>query len=169
MRIFQHTFTRFIALFAAFAAATLAVAAASTQAPQTRILIFSGMTDAQTNAFYGRMNQSNAKVDKYFRPQKLDQADIVVYLLKSWDDLAQAPGARQLPNIFEQVKAIDEKAVSHTIWADLTGGHSLRFLFFSLEAAGYPGLTCYADYVAREVDRKAGDEFSNPYLRDCKK
>ena len=168
MRTLRYTFTLLFALLAA-AAATLAAAASNAQAQQTRILIFSGMTGDQTNAFYGRMNQSNAKVDKGFRPQRLDQADIVVYLLKSWDDLAQAPGARQLPNIFEQVQAIDKKAVSHTIWADLTSGHSLRFLFFSLEAAGYPGLTCYADYIAREVDRKAGDEFSNPYLRDCKK
>lgn len=177
MSLFQYTFTplraamnmtpfrRFFILVITLAALT---GAASAEAQKSRILIISGMTDEQTTAFYGRMNERNGKVDRAFRPQKLDQADIVVYLLKSWDELAQAPGARQLPDIFSRVQAIDKKATSHSVWANLTSGHPLRFIFFSLEAAGYPGLTCYADYIAREVDRSAGDEFSNPYLRDCK-
>ena len=163
------TMTSFRWLFILAAALTALTSAATAEAQKSRLLIISGMTDEQTTAFYGRMNERNSKVDRDFRPQKLDQADIVVYLLKSWDDLAQAPGARQLPNIFSQVQGVDKKATSHSIWANLTNGHPLRFIFFSLEAAGYPGLTCYADYIAREVDRQAGDEFSNPYLRDCKK
>ena len=149
-------------LIALFAQGALAMNSDDTK---KRVLLFSGMSPEQTDAFYTLMAQTNPLVDGEFRPQSLEEADVVAYLLTSWSDAPSAPGAAQLPEIFNRIYDIEATALSKSIHFELDNGKKFRFVFYSLESSGFAPLKCFAIDLAHEATLEIDDEKN--HLFDC--
>ena len=132
-----------------------------------RVLIFSAMSDLENDAFYALLEQTNPNIDGSFRPKSLYEADTVVYLLNSWDDAESAPGADDLPQVFESIYEAESPVLSRGTFVDLGDEHSLHFVFYSLFDGGYAPLKCFALDLAVEVERELGDQFQNNAFGDC--
>ncbi|MVO16211.1 hypothetical protein GO984_10340 [Rhodobacteraceae bacterium CY05] len=132
-----------------------------------RVIIFSAMNDAEIDAFYTLLEQTNPDIDGLFRPQSFDETDTVVYLLDSWSAAQNAPGAQELPYIFERVYQVKSPALAHGTYIELNDGRFLQFIFYSLSDGGYAPLKCFALHLAIEIKRELGDEFQNNTFSDC--
>ncbi|AEV39727.1 hypothetical protein PSE_p0145 (plasmid) [Pseudovibrio sp. FO-BEG1] len=141
--------------------------AISEETEKKRVLIFSGMSTSQSDTFYAHLEQSNPEINGSFRPKDLNEANYVVYLLKTWDDARFAPGAEELPEIFKHIEAIKKPATDVSLKAALSDDRDIRFIFYSLADSEYPSLECIANHLALEVSRKQGDHFENNMIRDC--
>ncbi|WP_300038749.1 hypothetical protein [uncultured Roseobacter sp.] len=133
----------------------------------TRVFVISGMTEAQSEAFYSLIEEKNPRIVSSKRPQSSEETDLIVYMLDNWDAASDAPGANEFPQIFSGLEKLDETAVSYSAWATFSSGHSIRFIFYSLRDAGYPPLRCFASHLAFEADRAVGQDFKNNALVDC--
>ena len=132
-----------------------------------RVFVVSGMTEAQSDAFYALLEEKNSRIVSSKIPQNSEETDLIAYLLDNWGAASDAPGASELPKIFSGLEKLDETAVSYSTWATFSSGHSIRFIFYSLSNAGYPSLRCLASHLAFEADRAVGEDFKNNALVDC--
>ncbi|MES0872390.1 hypothetical protein [Pseudovibrio sp. SCP19] len=139
----------------------------SEEAGRKRVLIFSGMSASVSNAFYGLLEEANPEIDSSFRPKSLSEADITVYFFNAWSDAPSAPGAKELYNVFDRLDKSDVPLVSQGVWATMSTGREMRFVFYSLSDAKYPPLECYARHLALEAKREPGENFENNHLFDC--
>lgn len=154
-------------LFFLFAFLGAALAAFGGEADKKRILIISLMNDVEVEAFYSLLEQKNPDIDGSFRPTSLDESDVVVYLLDSWEVAHNVPGARELPSVFEGVYEVKSPTLRHNVFATSGDGRNLQFIFYSLNDNGYAPIKCFALDIAVEVKREMGDFFENSTLIDC--
>jgi len=134
---------------------------------KTRAMIISAMTAPELTAFYALMGETNPNIDTEFRPPTINDADAIAYFLTSWSDAPFAPGAQEMPEIFELADSAESPNVSLSITASFDDGRQLRFYFYSLSDSGFAPLACYAPHLATEITRNPGEEFENNYLQDC--
>lgn len=154
----------FIFMFMTISTGALALDGVS---DKKRVLIISLMNDVEVEAFYTLLEQTNPNIDGSFRPTSLDEADVVVYMLDSWDVAQNVPGARELPIVFESVHKVKSPILRHNVFGTTADGRILHFVFYSLFDNGYPPLKCFALDIAVEAKRQQGEFFETSILQDC--
>ncbi len=153
-----------VCLFAIISTGALALDANLTK---KRVLIISLMNDVEVDAFYTLLEQTNPNIDGSSRPTSLDESDVVVYLLDSWDVAQNVPGARELPIVFESVYKVKSPILRHNVFGTTADGRILHFVFYSLFDNGYPPIKCFALDIAVEAKRQQGEFFETSILQDC--
>ena len=156
-----------VILLAFFLVSTFGAVAMSYMPDRKRLLLVSSLSEAQLSAFYLRVEELNPNVDGSFRPNALNESDVVVYLLDSWSSAANAPGFQDLAPVFERVAKVTSPAVSHSMFVKMADGRDIQFIFYSTSDTGYAPLKCFAADIAIEAHRTPGDEFENHSLTDC--
>lgn len=123
---------------------------------ELRVAIFSKMDDPTLDAFYHALALANPDINPDVRPSGLDDTDALVFFLDRWQDVDYAPGAKELSEIFDKVRANRPDAVSQMFVASRQDGREIRFLFYSLSSTGYLSLACYAREVAAVLNDEPG-------------
>lgn len=156
-----------VILLAFFLVFSFGAVAMSSMPDKKRLLIVSSLSEAQSSAFYLRVEELNPNVNGSFRPDSLNESDVVVYLLDSWSSAANAPGFQDLAQVFERVAKVASPAVSHGLFVRMADGRDIQFIFYSTSDTGYAPLKCFAADIAVEANRTPGDEFEKHSLTNC--
>ena len=88
-----------------------------------------------------------------------EQADEIIFLLSSWDELTASPPHGELGRVFQLATRMAEDTVSVSV-ARETFGRDMRFTFYNL--THYPDWTpkCYAALYMHEVQNGEGSYFT---------
>jgi len=166
---FKHVLAATVLFLAVFVFPIYAAIAEEAGWEKKRILIISRMTDHQIDAFYSLLAKENPAIDGSYRPTDLDETNVVIYLLNSWEELSNAPGAKQLHEVFAVVDQVKSPAVSHWFYANYDDGSRIQFFFYSAVDADYPALRCYALNAAIRIGRYPEEKIEENSLSDCSK
>lgn len=141
--------------------------AISAEKKKIRVLMISRMTEQQLTAFYALMEKENPLIDGSFRSSSFDDADVVAYLLDSWDEVEDAPGYSDIPELFSHVSRVKSPTFNLGTVVYLTDGREIKFIFYSAKDSDYAPLKCYAIDLAVEAGRTIYDTSPNDAFREC--
>ncbi|WP_310618508.1 hypothetical protein [Flexibacterium corallicola] len=137
------------------------------EAHRKRVLLMANLSKTQSDAFYQLLERTNPEIDGSFRPQNIDETDVVIYFLDRWSEASSVPGAKDLPQVFEHIYALEKPAASLVLWGAAKSGREIQFIFYSMSDVGYPKLKCFALDIAFEVKHNPKDRMESSILLEC--
>ncbi|WP_282170460.1 hypothetical protein [Ruegeria atlantica] len=144
-----------IILAAMIVVQSLAGTATANNSNKLKLMVLSELDKHKLDKFYNEIALSNPMFDPNARPEEIEDADFVVFLLEDWGDIKlYFDGA--LPFILETVRSAPPNATRFYVQSQKRDGSLVHVIFYSRGGTNGKSLACYAEDIAAMPNGDAG-------------